>query len=244
MVSSATAVRAMVVRFAVCVAVLAITPLLGSSAAERASGHGGGKAKHIVLVIFDGMRPDFVSEETTPHLWKLAQRGVVFRRHHSIYPTLTNVNAAALATGRNPNGSGLIANWIFRPELGTGKLIPTDEPDLIRQGDERSNGRYLAAPTIAELVRARGGSTAIAGTKTAAFLHDRKERADAKSVTFFSGETVPTDKMGELVAQLGEFPAKRSSPNVAQDSWTTRALTELLLERRRAGFFRSLAERS
>src|SRR4029077_2995496 len=27
--------------------------------------------RHVVVVVWDGMRPDFVSEETTPTLWKL-----------------------------------------------------------------------------------------------------------------------------------------------------------------------------
>jgi len=34
--------------------------------------------RHIVVVVWDGMRPDFVSEKTTPTLWKLAGEGVTF----------------------------------------------------------------------------------------------------------------------------------------------------------------------
>ncbi|MDQ6626125.1 MAG: alkaline phosphatase family protein, partial [Verrucomicrobiota bacterium] len=63
------------------------------------------KAQHVVLIVWDGMRPDFVSESGTPNLWKLSRGGVIFRRHHSVYPSLTSVNAAALATGVYPDRS-------------------------------------------------------------------------------------------------------------------------------------------
>ena len=38
-----------------------------------------GTDRHVVVVVWDGMRPDFVSEKTTPTLWKLAREGVTFR---------------------------------------------------------------------------------------------------------------------------------------------------------------------
>ena len=66
--------------------------------------------KHIVVVVWDGMRPDFVSEQNTPALWKLAQRGVIFRNHHSVYPSATIVNGTAINTGVYPDHSGVFAN--------------------------------------------------------------------------------------------------------------------------------------
>ena len=51
--------------------------------------------RHVVLVVWDGMRPDFVTEEDAPTLWKLAKAGIVFRNHHSVYPSATNVNGTA-----------------------------------------------------------------------------------------------------------------------------------------------------
>src|ERR1700730_16977255 len=53
---------------------------------------------HVVLVVWDGMRPDFVTEKYAPTLDKLAHNGVRFRNHHAVYPTATDVNGAALAT--------------------------------------------------------------------------------------------------------------------------------------------------
>ena len=191
-----------------------------------------GEAAHVVLVVWDGMRPEFVSEGNTPNLWKLARSGVTFRNHHSIYPSLTNVNSAALATGVHPARSGLIANWMFRPDLGTGKLQRTDAPEIVAKSDAASGGRYLTAATVAELVQARGGRTAIAGTKTAPLLQSRRAvRADgaaAKSVTVVGGKTLPPDALANVVKLIGDFPNTDDIPNVAEDTWTTRALTDVL----------------
>jgi predicted AlkP superfamily pyrophosphatase or phosphodiesterase len=73
--------------------------------------------RHVVVIVWDGMRPDFVSEENTPALWKLAREGVIFRNHHAVYPSATIVNGTAMVTGVYPGHSGLTANHEYRPEI-------------------------------------------------------------------------------------------------------------------------------
>ncbi|MBC7818845.1 MAG: alkaline phosphatase family protein, partial [Planctomycetaceae bacterium] len=48
--------------------------------------------RHLLLVL-DGLRPDYVTKDVMPNLYALAQRGVTFTNHHSVYPTVTRVNA-------------------------------------------------------------------------------------------------------------------------------------------------------
>ncbi len=191
-----------------------------------------GQAEHVVLIVWDGMRPEFVTEANAPVLWNLARSGVTFRNHHSAYPSLTNANSTALATGVWPARSSLLANYEYRPELESAKFIRTDQPAMVRKGDELSHGHYLTAPTIASLVHAAGGRTAIAGGKTAALLHDRhdldSEKASRASVTIFSGETLPNSALAPIVKLLGPFPDLDRTPGAAGDVWTTRALTESL----------------
>src|SRR5690349_2412685 len=77
----------------------------------------GGKAAHVVLVVWDGMRPDMVSEETTPTLAKLAREGVNFKNHHAVFLSSTEVNGTVLATGVYPEESGIIGNSEYRPAI-------------------------------------------------------------------------------------------------------------------------------
>src|SRR5207247_10030469 len=87
--------------------------------------------RHVVVVVWDGMRPDFVSEENTPTLWKLANEGVVFRNHHAVYPSATNVNGTALVTGVYPCRSGLIANHDYRPAIDSRKSLDVEIPKVV-----------------------------------------------------------------------------------------------------------------
>ena len=63
------------------------------------------RAEHVILVVWDGMRPDFITPENTPHLHALAQRGTFFAHNHSFWPTTTEVNGTVLATGVFPSSN-------------------------------------------------------------------------------------------------------------------------------------------
>src|ERR1700686_2290867 len=72
-----------------------------------------GRGRIVVLMVWDGLRPDFVTQRDTPNLFRMAREGVRFDRHHSIFPTLTMVNATALATGAPPGINGLEGNVFY-----------------------------------------------------------------------------------------------------------------------------------
>ena len=184
--------------------------------------------RHVVVVVWDGMRPDFVNQENTPALWKLANEGVVFRNHHAVYPSATNVNGTALVTGVYPGHSGLIANHDYRPEIDSKHSIDVEIPKVVEKGDELSGGKYISIPTIAEIVQSTGGRTAIATAKTVGLLLDRHVDPDRgrNSVTLFAGESRPRDALTRIVDVLGPFPP---FGQFAQgDKWTTKALTDFL----------------
>ena len=179
-------------------------------------------------MVWDGLRPDFVSERNTPTLAALARRGVTFAHHHAIYPSSTEVNGVAIATGLFPNHSGVLANLEYRPEINKRRPIATESRDAVRRGDELTNGHYLAGATVAELLQRRGERTAIAGTKPVALLHDRNAAVrKTGSAAVFSGRTLPASLSDSLIAALQAFP-RTAFPNAAQDSWTTKVLLENL----------------
>src|SRR5256714_6673101 len=74
-------------------------------------------AHHVLIVVMDGLRRDTVTAEQMPTLHALAQSGVFFNAHHPVYPSSTQVNGTALATGMKPGNSNVIANREYRPEL-------------------------------------------------------------------------------------------------------------------------------
>jgi predicted AlkP superfamily pyrophosphatase or phosphodiesterase len=213
-----------------------------SSAAQTSN-----QSRHVVVVVWDGMRPDFVSEQNTPTLWKLAHEGVTFRNHHSVYPSATNVNGTALITGVYPGRNGIIANHVYRPDIDSRHAIDVENPAVVKRGDELSGGKYVSLSTIAELVQRAGGRTVMASAKTVGLLLDRgvghasglPSAHDASgthalpsqahvrnSVTLFAGKSLPGDALGSITDVLGPFP----SGHVQQDAWTTKAVTDFLLK--------------
>jgi predicted AlkP superfamily pyrophosphatase or phosphodiesterase len=184
-----------------------------------------GTASHVVLVVWDGMRPDFVSEETTPTLSALARDGVTFLHHHPVYISATEVNATALATGVYPGQSGIIGNHEFRPTFDAFKPVDLDSLAVARQGDALTGNHYVAFPTVAEILHQHGFFTAVAGTKPVAMLHDRAPRvAGALGVDVFAGHALPEAMEQSLARALGKFPESGSN-RINMDRWTTRALT-------------------
>ncbi|PWT79908.1 MAG: hypothetical protein C5B58_12645 [Acidobacteria bacterium] len=190
--------------------------------------------RHVVIVVWDGMRPDFISDKNTPTLWKLARDGVTFRNHHAVYPSATNVNGAALVTGIYPGKNGIVANYVYRPEIDYRRAVSVESPAVVRRGDELSRGKYISVPTIAELVQRAGGRTAIASAKTVGLLLDRQvggrssEANDMSltrlpsGVTLFAGSALPREVLAPISNALGPFPSAHSE----KDAWTTKALTD------------------
>jgi arylsulfatase A-like enzyme len=184
-----------------------------------------GADRHVVVVVWDGMRPDFVSEKTTPTLWKFAREGVTFLNHHPVYPSATMVNGTALVTGVYPGKNAVIANYAYRPEIDQRRSINVERPEAVSKGDELSGGKYIFVPTIAEVIQRAGGRTVVAAAKTVGLLLDRHAGVGTEKncVTLFAGKSLPSDVMKSITAALGPFPSARPE----QDSWTTKALTDL-----------------
>ncbi|MCW8130047.1 MAG: alkaline phosphatase family protein [Planctomycetota bacterium] len=210
-----------------CLAVLAL--LLASFAVHAAD-----EGEKVVLIVWDGLRPDSVNEKDTPNLAKLAARGVFFANHHASILASTEVNGTVLATGCHPARSSVIANVEFRPEIEPTRGFNTEHVEEVRKGDGLTGGKYLKVPTVPEILRKAGRPTAVAGTKPVAFLFDRAERTDeegAKNPVLFQSRTLPASLAAKLKEKLGAFPPPADSTKAAnseEDLWTTRALLETL----------------
>src|SRR5438270_11977984 len=76
-----------------------------------------GQAEHVVMVVWDALRTDFITPQYTPTLYRLATNGVFFKNHHPVYISTPEVHGTALATGVFPSHSGPMANSDDRPGI-------------------------------------------------------------------------------------------------------------------------------
>ncbi len=159
---------------------------LGARAAETPVSHGG---RIFVLMVWDGLRPDLVNSGDTPNLFALSSNGTRFARHHAVFPTVTMVNAAALATGAMPAINGLLGNVIYFPPF-LPKAHAAPFPAEVRRAVARPvfiedtklllalnspaglNGQLLTAESIGQEVQREGGYLAVLGKKGPTFLFD------------------------------------------------------------------------
>ena len=145
--------------------------------------------------------------------------------------TSTEVNGTVISTGVYPNRSHLIANIEYRPSIDPLTPFGTEFPEAIRKGD--GTGKYIAVPTVEEMLQEHGFRTVIAGTKAVALLPDRSEKrvsdAAKNSAVIYNGKSIPPSAIEEAAHLLGTpFPPEVNFPNTDEDAWTAHALTEYL----------------
>ena len=85
-----------------------------------------------LIIFFDGLRPDYITPALMPNLYRFSLHASQGMSHHSIYPTVTRVNATSYSTGCYPMKHGILGNTIYCPELRNGKIYNTGNvSDLI-----------------------------------------------------------------------------------------------------------------
>jgi hypothetical protein len=126
--------------------------------------------RRVVIVVFDGLRPDLVSAQTMPHLHRFRERGASFVRARSVFPSMTRVCSSSIATGAPPATHGIVGNAFFHPALAGERAL-----DL---GTIEDFGRFaelgepaLTAPTLGDVLAVAGKRMAIVhgGTPGATF---------------------------------------------------------------------------
>jgi arylsulfatase A-like enzyme len=181
-----------------------------------------------VVIVVDGLRPDAVTPEQMPRLAALGRRGIVFNAHHSVFPTVTRVNASSMATGVYPETHGLLGNTIYIPAVNAARGLDTGSRETL-ESVARATGRLLTAPTLGELMAKAGKKlmTIGSGSTGALFLLDSTSTGVAAHHDFAR----PPDFGSRLAAKLGPPPA-HATPNAALhrraiDTYLTLGLDEV-----------------
>src|SRR4051812_25970071 len=168
---------------------------------------------HLVVVV-DGLRPDYVTEDVMPRLYRLGRRGIVFTAHHSVFPTVTRVNAASFVTGAYPETHGLLGNTIFIPSVSVTRVLDTGERENLA-AVESAEGRLLTSPTLGEILQ-RGGRKLLgvsSGSTGSAYLLNHTTAAGAIIYTHY---TKPAQLGSKVLSVMGAPPA-HATPNDPQN---------------------------
>lgn len=174
-----------------------------------------------IILMFDGLRTDYISQELMPHLYAFKQKSAYGANNHSVFPTVTRVNSASYATGAYPEKHGLLGNTVYFPEVEKSKGLNTgDASDLMRIADATS-GHLLTAVSLGEILAANGKSLMVfsSGSTGQAFLQNHKVTGGG---IINPGLIVPESLKTKVEAALGQ-PAGYSHPNTSRHQWVTDA---------------------
>ncbi|HEV3062677.1 MAG TPA: alkaline phosphatase family protein [Vicinamibacterales bacterium] len=184
-------------------------------------------ARRQLLIVVDGLRPDYVTADVMPNLAALGKRGVVFNHHHSVYPTVTRVNASSISTGAYPETHGLMGNTVFFPRVDPTKFLDTAErSNLLRIAD--AEGRLLTAPTLGELLQAAGRKMLVvsSGSSGSAFLNNHTVSGGA----ILHYQYALPESLGQEMKAMGPAPAE-GAPAGTLDRYAVDALLKVGIPR-------------
>ena len=177
-----------------------------------------------LLLVVDGLRPDYVTQEVMPRLTALGRRGIVFTAHHSVFPTVTRVNASSMSTGTYPESHGLMGNTVYSEKTHPTQGINTSEADQL-QLMEKAEGRLLTAQTLGAVLQRAGMKFAVfsAGSSGSALLLNHPVYDGAVINPEFID---PPSLAPQVLAAVGVGP-KETEPNVARNVWAVNAYLSL-----------------
>lgn len=189
-------------------------------------------ATRAVVMVWDGMRPDLISPDLTPSLWQLARIGVRCLDSHAVFPTVTRINSASLATGCQPASHGILGNSVYVPAVDARRAINMGDHRALEALAALRGGRVVRRDALADRVAAAGGRTVVVSTGSpgsAWLCHPRvRERAAVGDRLLHPVIPSPDDALGPAVARLGPVPPA-TIPNREQNAWFTRAIVEHVL---------------
>jgi len=165
---------------------------------------------HLIIVV-DGLRPDYVTPETMPTLTALAASGVTFPNHHSVYPTVTRVNASSISTGSYPETHGLLGNSVFFPRVDPAKFLDTSVRENLL-AIARAEGSLLTTTTMGEALQRAGRRMLVvsSGSSGSAFLNNHTVAGGA--VLHYEYALPP--ELAIEMRRLGPAPGPQAAPDV------------------------------
>ncbi|HUS98176.1 MAG TPA: alkaline phosphatase family protein [Hyphomicrobiaceae bacterium] len=170
-----------------------------------------GTNQRILVVVFDALRPEFVTPELMPNLHRFAEGGVRYTNSHAVFLTETRVNQSAVVTGCMPQRHGIVANKFFAPEVYPGRVLNTGDDMQLEAAFNRLNGRLLDVPTLGQRLRKNNKryATLSAGTPGGGRLinHGAENDGSFRFAMRRPEAACPPDSLERIAGRIGPIPA-------------------------------------
>ena len=213
-------------RHLLALALVLAAPSYGAAGQDGETAPRADRPRHL-LIVLDGLRPDYVQPHFMPALHALGRRGMVMTRHHAVFPTVTRVNAASISTGAYPETHGLMGNAVFFPRVEATRFLTTSERDNLLRIEDAVGERLLTAATLGETLQSSGDRLLVmsAGSSGSSYLLNHTVAGGAILHYEYSR---PAGLHRQAVDRLGAVP-DAGTPNHARNRWIVDAFLEVAL---------------
>ena len=156
-----------------------------------------------LIVFFDGLRPDYITPELMPNLYLFSKKGSYGKQHHSVFPTVTRVNASSLSTGCYPGSHGLMGNTVYFPQIKETAGLNTGDAEELNKIAEATDNHLLTAVSLGEVLEQNGSRLFVfsSGSTGQALMQNHKVSGGAIiNTTMILPESMKTKILGEIGA--------------------------------------------
>jgi phosphonoacetate hydrolase len=189
-------------------------------------------ADKVVICVFDGLRPDFITPEQTPNLARFAGQSTWFREARSVFPSMTRVATTSIATGAPPRVHGVVGNAFLFPQVTREHVLDMSRADDIALAEAATGGRLVEAATFGDVLAKAGKRLAVVHTGSAGSAYLINPRARANGHWTFSifgrDHTQTPEAVDEVLARFGSLPP-RNLPRFEEIDYAEQVLTEHVL---------------
>ncbi len=196
---------------------------------------------NVIIFVADGLRYGSVEPGNMPNMARLKSEGVDFTNSHSLYPTVTTVNASAIATGHYIGDTGDFGNTLYVGQsmisLKNSTLGFLEDDTVLDEMNQKFGGNYLNETSLIAAARAKGWQTAIMGKQGPARIQDATAASDGSETLIVDDATGSDGGLGLPAwfganmhqAFIGPAAPRPGVPAIEQEVWLMKATTRIVL---------------
>ncbi len=176
-----------------------------------------------LIVVFDGLRPDYITPEIMPNLYRFKQSNSYGNAGHSVFPCVTRVNSSGYATGSYPWKTGILGNNIFLPMLDSLRIFNTGNARDLLTIDSATGGHLLTTRSLGEILRDNGQRMFVfsSGSSGQALLQNHTVNGAVINPELI----LPVSLKQDLIQTVGNPPAPNHTDGfIGLHRWATDAL--------------------
>ncbi|WP_396184797.1 alkaline phosphatase family protein [Flavobacterium sp.] len=171
-----------------------------------------------LIVFFDGLRPDYITPELMPNLYLFSKKGSYGKQHHSVFPTVTRVNASSLSTGCYPGSHGLMGNTVYFPQIKETAGLNTGDAEELNKIAKATDDHLLTAVSLGEVLEQNAKILFVfsSGSTGQALMQNHKVSGGAIINTSM---ILPESLKTKIFSEIGEAPT-----GLGKHKWLTDAV--------------------